>query len=162
MKAGIIAFVLFAVAMAWAVRVGSGEEKKDDMGLSIHVPADLEWQDGPSSLPPGAKFVLLEGDPAKEGLFVMRVKFPDGYRIPPHTHPKQERVTVLSGTIHVGMGEKFDVSKGKEMPAGSFGSWPPGMKHFVWTKGETIIQAHAEGPWRVDYVNPADDPRKKE
>src|SRR5687768_89599 len=74
---------------------------------AIHLPDQLEWKDGPPALPPGAKFVMLEGDPQKEGPFTMRVRLPDGFRIPPHTHPKVEHVTVLSGTLHFGMGEKF-------------------------------------------------------
>lgn len=65
---------------------------------------------------------VLEGDPTKEGPFVMRLKLPDGYRVAPHTHPKPERVTVLSGTLPVGMGDRFDVTKGRAMPAGSFGT----------------------------------------
>jgi hypothetical protein len=47
------------------------------------------------------------------------------------------------------------------MPAGSFGYWPAGMKHFVWSDGETVVQLHGIGPWSIQYVNPADDPRTK-
>lgn len=129
------------------------------MDASIHRPDALAWKDGPPSLPAGAKIAVLEGDPAKDGPFVFRVKVPDGYRIPPHTHPKPERITVISGTFHVGMGELFDAAKGKEMPAGTYGTWPAGMKHFVWVKGETVVQFHGEGPWVINYLNPADDPR---
>src|SRR5687767_5456545 len=71
------------------------------------TPADLKWQDGPASLPKGAKFVVLEGDPAKAGPFVLRVKLPDGFKVMPHTHPKDERVTVLTGTLYLGEGGKF-------------------------------------------------------
>jgi hypothetical protein len=131
-----------------------------DRRISIHAPAAMIWTDGPPSLPKGAKFAVLEGDPAKEGPFVMRLKFPDGYRIPPHTHPKAERLTVLSGSFNIGMGDKFDLAKGKPMPAGTFGTWMAGMKHFVWVKGETVVQLHGNGPWAIEYVNPADDPRK--
>jgi quercetin dioxygenase-like cupin family protein len=132
-----------------------------DEDASIHTPASLKWQDGPPSLPPGAKFAVLEGDPAKAGPFVFRVKLPDGYKVPPHTHPKRERMTVLSGTLYLGVGEKFDTGKGKELPAGTYGTWPAGMKHFAWVKGETVLQVHGEGPWTINYVNPADDPRNK-
>lgn len=124
-------------------------------------PADaVKWIDGPPSLPKGASIAVLEGDPTKEGPFVFRVKVPDGYRIPPHTHPKTERVTVISGTFHIGMGDTFDAKKAQAMPAGTYGHWAPGMTHFVWVKGETIVQFHGEGPWTINYVNPADDPRK--
>ena len=127
---------------------------------AVHPPDSLKWQDGPPSLPPGAKIVVLEGDPAKEGPFVFRVKVPDGYRIPPHKHPKAERVTILSGTFHLGMGEAFDAKKGETLPAGTYGTWPAGMKHYVWVKGETVVQFHGDGPWVIEYLNPDDDPRK--
>jgi quercetin dioxygenase-like cupin family protein len=90
----------------------------------------------------------------------MRLRLPDGYRVPPHTHPQPERVTVLSGTLHIGMGGRFDPAKAKAMPAGTFGIWPAGMKHFAWAEGQTVIQVHGNGPWSIHYVNPADDPRQ--
>jgi hypothetical protein len=125
-------------------------------------PADkIKWTKGPASLPKGAMIAVLEGDPTKEGPFVFRVKLPDGYHIPPHTHPKTERVTVISGTFNIGMGDQFDEKAGKAMPAGTFGYWPAGMKHFVWTKGETVLQFHGMGPWTIQYVNADDDPRNK-
>ena len=129
-------------------------------GAELFAADDIKWNDGPPSLPKGAKFAVLEGDPTKKGSFVFRVKAPDGYRIPPHTHPKTERVTVISGTFNIGMGETFDLKAAKAMPQGTYGHWPAGMKHFVWVKGETIVQFHGEGPWTINYLNPADDPRK--
>lgn len=129
-----------------------------DMG--IHGPRDIAWQPGPPSLPPGARFALLEGDPRRDGPFVMRLRLPDGYRIPPHWHPKVERVTVVSGVFNLGMGEVFDRSATRAMTAGTFGYWPPGMRHFAWARGETVLQVHGVGPWQITYVNPADDPRK--
>src|SRR5207253_2770961 len=115
----------------------SGQDEDGDK-IDVYLPGQIKWKDGPASLPKGAKMAVLEGDPAKEGPFVMRLQLPDGYRIPPHVHPKPERVTVISGAFNIGMGDKFDASAGREMPAGSFGTWPAGMKHFVWTKGETV------------------------
>lgn len=133
----------------------------DDSKPSVYIPSEIKWTDGPPSIPAGAKLAVLEGDPAKAGPFVMRLKLPDGYRLPPHIHPVPERVTVISGTFNIGMGDKFDAAKGTAMPAGTFGTWEAGMKHYVWAKGETIIQLHGTGPWVIEYVNPADDPRKK-
>jgi hypothetical protein len=127
----------------------------------IITPDAIKWVDGPASLPAGSKMAILEGDPTKDGQFVIRVKMPDGFKIMPHTHAKDERVTVLSGTLYLGMGEKFDEKVAKEMPAGSYGRTEAGMKHFGYVKGETVLQLHGQGPWTVDYVNPADDPRKK-
>jgi hypothetical protein len=132
-----------------------------DKDHEIVTPEQLKWADGPASLPPGAKMAVLEGDPAKDGPFVVRVKLPDGFRIMPHTHARDERVTVLTGTLYLGMGEKFDEKGAKAMPAGSYGRTGAGMKHFGYVKGETVLQLHGQGPWTVEYVNPADDPRKK-
>lgn len=123
----------------------------------IYPPGELKWQEGPKSIPAGAKSALLEGDPSKEGPFVMRLKLPDGYKIPAHTHPKTERLTVISGTFNIEMGDDHV----KKMPAGTFGYWAAGMKHVVWADGETVVQLHGVGPWQINYVNPADDPRTK-
>jgi len=134
---------------------------KEPHDISLYLPDAIKWQEGPPSLPKGAQVALLEGDPGKEGAFVMRVKMPDGYRVPPHIHPKTERVTVISGTLNIGMGEKFDEKACKPMPAGTYGQWPAGMKHFAYVKGETVLQLHGVGPWSIQYLNPDDDPRNK-
>src|SRR6266581_4818912 len=136
----------------------AGHDKGD---VAVFTAAEIKWVEGPPSLPKGALVALLEGDPTKGGPFVIRVKLPDGYRVPPHTHPKTERLTVISGTFYLGMGDKFDVQAGRAMPAGTFGRWAAGMQHFAWAKGETVIQLHGTGPWSISYVNPADDPRNQ-
>ena len=102
---------------------------------------------------------VLQGDPSTANEFTVRLKLPNGYKIPPHTHPKPERVTVLSGSFHLGMGARFDPKHATALPGGTYGTWPAGMKHFVWVEGETVVQFHGDGPWVIEYVNPADDPR---
>ncbi len=140
--------------------IGDPHKKSDaEMAASLFTVHNVKWVDAPASLPRGAKIAVLEGDPGKEGPFVFRALLPDGYRIPPHTHPKVERITVISGQFNVGMGDTFDITKTQAMPAGTYGFWPAGMKHFVWAKGETIIQFHGMGPWSLQYVNSQDDPR---
>ena len=129
--------------------------------FGVYDPKQIKWKKGPASLPDGAETAVLEGDPSKPGPFVFRVKVPDGFTIPPHTHPKAERVTVIAGQFHIAMGEKLDKSHGEAMPAGSFGYWPAGMKHYAWVTGDTIVQFHGMGPWVINYLNPADDPRNK-
>ena len=126
----------------------------------LEKPEDIQWR-AADSLAPGAMIAVVEGDPDREGFFTMRIKMPDGYRVPPHWHPKQERVTVLSGTLNLGMGDTFDSSATKALTAGAYSSMPPGMKHFAWMKGETVLQLSTQGPWTITYVNPADDPRRK-
>jgi hypothetical protein len=157
--------ILFMTVMLSTAAVPSrspAQEHKQAEGIELFTPRQIIWQEGPPSLPKGASIAVLEGDPTKEGPFVFRLKLPGGYRVPPHTHPKTERVTVISGTFHIGMGDKFHQEATKPMPAGTFGYWPAGMTHFVWAQGETVLQFHGMGPWSIHYVNPRDDPRTKD
>jgi len=119
----------------------------------------IAYAPGPASLPEGAEFAVLYGDPGAEGLFALRVKFPAGYQIPPHTHPKPEVVTIISGTFNLGMGEEADPDAATALPAGSFFALEPGMAHYAHAEGETIVQINSTGPWGIDYIDPADDPR---
>ena len=151
---------ILCVAIALLAGATFSQEHEPE-GITLNRPDKLKWQAGPPSLPKGAQIAVLEGDPGKEGAFVFRVKVPDGYRIPPHTHPKMERVTVISGQFNIGMGEKFDEKALMPMPAGTYGFWEPEMAHFVQIKGETVAQFHGIGPWSIKYVNPADDPRNQ-
>src|SRR4030095_11330927 len=137
----------------------SPAEETQSVDMRFYPPTTIEWKAGPAALPTSAKMAVLEGDPTKEGPFVVRFQFPEGYHIPPHTHPKTERVTVISGVLYLATGEALDRSSAKKLPAGSFGYWPAGMKHTAWSEGETVIQLHGVGPWQINYVNPADDPR---
>lgn len=123
---------------------------------------ELKWGPAPPALPPGAELAVVSGDPSKAGEpFTIRAKFPDGYKVPPHWHPTDENVTVIQGTINIGMGDKFDESAAKQLPVGSFALMPGTMRHFAFASGETIVQIHGTGPFAVNYVNPADDPRRK-
>ncbi len=151
------ALAMFLTAVFLLTRLSASEMPSADMHL--YPPTTIEWKAGPAALPPGVKMAVLEGDPTKEGPFVVRFQFPDGYHVAPHTHPKTERVTVISGALYLATGEALDRNSAKKLPAGSFGYWPAGMKHAGWSEGETIIQLHGIGPWQINYVNPADDPR---
>ena len=119
-----------AVPLAMALSlVRSSAEETQGADMRLYPPTTIEWKTGPAALPPGARMAVLEGDPTKEGPFVVRFQFPEGYHIPPHTHPKTERVTVISGTLYLATGEALDRVSAKKLPAGSFGYWPAGMKH---------------------------------
>ena len=128
--------------------------------MGLFLPRDIPWVAGPASLRPGAKMAVLEGDPTREGVFTMRLRLPNGFEVSPHWHSQVEHVTVLSGVLHFGVGETFDRSATRPMPAGSFGYWPIGMRHFAWAEGETVLQLHGRGPWTVTYVTATDDPRR--
>jgi quercetin dioxygenase-like cupin family protein len=158
MKIFITPAVIVTLAIALSLtRLAAQPGDSSEMGF--YTPTTVEWKTGPAAIPPGAKMAILEGDPTKESSFVVRFQFPDGYHIPPHTHPKTERVTVISGTLLLAMGENLDRSAAKTLTAGTYGFWPAGMKHAGWSQGETVIQLHGIGPWQINYVNPADDPR---
>lgn len=152
---------LAALAVAFSSVAYAAEHAAEPAHANLYPPTEVKWKDGPPSLPKGAQMAILEGDPAKEGMFVMRVKLPDGFHIPAHTHPKPERVTILQGKFNLAMGDSPKKENAKALPAGAYGVWPAGMVHAVWIEGETIIQLHGMGPWAINYVNPADDPRKK-
>ena len=130
-------------------------------GHSSVSPQDIKWGPAPAMLPPGAAAAVLFGDPSKGGYFVLRLKFPAGYSVSPHTHPVDEVVTVISGTFYEGMGGRADSRKAQPWPAGSFFARPPGMAHYVFVEEETVIQISTVGPWGLTYVNPKDDPRQK-
>lgn len=144
---------------ALAATLAYAQHQSSPNGATLRYPDALVWKEGPPSLPPGAQVTVLEGDPTKPGAFVFRLRLPDGYRVPVHTHPRPERVTVISGTFHIGMGDKFKASMAQPMTAGTYGIWPAGMKHFVWVEGETVVQFHGDGPWVITYADPAEDPR---
>lgn len=121
----------------------------------------VEWGPAPASLPPGAEAAVLLGSPAKEGPFVLRLKFPSGFAVPPHRHSKDEFVTVISGGFAISSGETADRASTKALPPASFVHLPAGMPHYAWAEGETVVQINGVGPFDVTYVDPKDDPRKQ-
>jgi len=151
---------LSVIAVACAL-IGAPATAQETDGHSIIAPQEIKWGPAPPSIPSGAQAVVLYGDPGKEGLFSLRLKLPKDYAIPPHTHPKPEIVTVISGAFRLGMGEEAAKNKGRALPAGSFFALSPGLAHFAFADEDTVIQLNSAGPWSLTYVNPADDPRKK-
>jgi len=125
------------------------------------VPASkVQWGPAPPFLPAGAEIAVLEGNPAEKGPITLRLKFPANYNIAAHWHSMTERVTVLSGTFNVGMGDKLDKQASQALEPGGFVSLPANMRHFAWTTTPTVVQINLEGPFDIFYVNAADDPRK--
>jgi quercetin dioxygenase-like cupin family protein len=122
--------------------------------------AAIKWGPPPPAFPAGAKFAVIDGDPAAKGLVTVRFEMPAGYKIAPHWHPTDEHITVLSGTFGVGMGDTLDVAHGKTLRAGGYAVAPATMHHYAWTKTGATIQVHMIGPFAITYVNSADDPRQ--
>ena len=155
---------LLVVAAVTIASAGIAAEKEKKSGAAASEPkvlnsTNLVWGDAPPGLPAGGQLAVLSGDPTKKGVFTVRLRMPAGYKIPPHTHPTAELVTVISGSCHLGSGDKFDESVGKKMEAGSFVVIPAGLKHYAWATEESVIQIHGEGPFGIKHVNAAEDPR---
>jgi ChrR Cupin-like domain len=132
------------------------------MPHNTFTPDQVKWGPAPPMVEPEAQFAVLEGDPmASTGEYTIRLKMPSGYKIAPHWHPKRENVTVIYGTLRVGMGDKFDQSKMLSFPAGSFAYLDPDMHHYVMAEGEVIVQVHGMSPVQFNYINPQDDPSRK-
>jgi quercetin dioxygenase-like cupin family protein len=120
---------------------------------TVVTPSDVKWTAGTGPLA-GTQVAVIMGNPDQAGPYVIRIKAPDGTKIMPHTHSEVENVTVLQGTLMIGLGDTMDPSKMTAVPAGSFVSVPSGLHHFAMTKGETIIQVNAIGPRSMTPVKP--------
>ena len=150
------------LALAFFVAAIAVFAAQPSLAQNAFTPDQIKYGPAPPFLPPGAQLAVLEGDPmAASGDFTIRLKMPDGYKVAPHTHPHRENVTVLSGTLKVGMGDQFDASKMMSFGAGSFAYLDPSMHHYASASGETVIQIHGMSPFKVNYINPADDPTPK-
>ena len=144
---------LAATAIVFVAASYSQEKKAADSAHKIVRSGDLKW----APIMKGCELAPVSGDPSADGAaFVLRIKCVDGAKVPAHWHPTDENVTVLKGVFLVGLGEKFDESKLQTMNIGNFVSMPKEMRHFAMCKGETIVQVHGVGPFKVNWVNPAE------
>ena len=154
---GTIVAVLCATGLVFTSRAQSGSS-----GKHAFTPDAIPYAPAPAFVPAGAQLSVLEGNPgASSGDYTVRLKMPDGYRIAPHWHPKRENVTVITGTLKVGMGDHFDETKMGDFPAGSFAYLDPDMHHYAMASGEVVVQVHGASPLQFNYVNPDDDPGRK-
>jgi hypothetical protein len=130
-------------------------------GMDTIVAAGLAWTDA-KSIPPGAQMVLLYGSPDRSGPYIMRIKFPAGYKLPPHRHEDARAVTVLQGNYWSAVGDAFDQGRLKKFGPRDYYTTDAGVNHFAWAETEVIIQESGMGPVSspIEFVNPADDPRK--
>ena len=150
--------IVFAIGVGFALTsaaVHTGTEQPP----SIVAGDAVKWGAAPPSLPAGAQASVLHGNPGKEGPFVLRLKFPAGFVVPPHQHSKDELVTVISGRFSIIAGEKVDRSAFRALPPASFVNLPAGTSHYAIAETETVVQINGFGPFDVTYVNPKDDPR---
>ena len=117
-------------------------------------PEKISWVDSKPPLPQGARVAVLEGDPKKSGIFTMRITFPAHYMILPHVHPKDERVTILSGSMFIGIGDTPDEKSATHYTAGCFYVNPAGIHHYAFTGDEgAVVQITGIGPWELHYLD---------
>jgi hypothetical protein len=145
--------VAFAVLAAAPKKMGQAKAE-----AKFLTPEDITWGAAPPDLPPGVQMAVLSGDPTKAGHFTLRLKMPDGYKIPPHWHTQDENITVLSGTFVLHMGDTME-APAHEMTAMGYHYLPGKAHHAAEAKGETILQLNGQGPFDIHYLNPADKPK---
>lgn len=156
------AATILTVLSAPAMRAQMAPKAEPPAAKHKMVPGDdIKWGPAPPSLPPGAQAAVLDGDPSQPGLFAIRLKFPAGYSVAPHWHPTDEHVTVLSGSLRMGMGDTVDDASMHALKAHAYKKMPAKASHYVKVPVETVIQVMAMGPFEVTYVDPMNDPRKK-
>ena len=151
-RLGGVCAALIGLAAA-ATAVNSQDKKESAESHKIVHFGDLKW----APILKGCELAPVSGDPSGEGTpFVLRIRCADGIKVPAHWHPTDENLTVLKGTFLVGMGETFDEGKLQTMNVGNFVLMPKEMRHFAICKGETIVQVHGAGPFKVNWVNPSE------
>ena len=154
-----VAALIAAAACSKESSTSNGEISAPTSASATRGPErDFQWGPAPAIFPPGAEMAVLQGDPSKSEEFTVRLRMPSGYKIPPHTHPTAENVTVITGTFLAGMGAQFNEAATERFGQGDFVSIPQNHAHFAMTRGQTIVQVHAMGPFALTYVNPADTP----
>ncbi len=164
--------LLFVLLLAWATLSLAQQAAKKSTDAkpksaktaakNAFTPQEMKWGPPPPFVPAGAQVSVLEGNPmASTGRYTIRVKAPENYKIAPHSHPKREEVTIISGALKLGMGDKWDDAKLTTYPAGAYFYMDPSMHHFAVTQGETEFQISGPSPFAVIYVNQSDDPSKK-
>jgi quercetin dioxygenase-like cupin family protein len=154
-----VAVALLAIASARASEAKKTPTAGKPQAVSVN-PDEIKWGEAPPDFPKGAQLAVLHGNPGKPGVFTLRFKMPDGYKIPPHWHTQDEQLTIVSGQFMLHMGDSMD-TPAHELAPGAYHFLPGKMHHAAEAKGETIVQVDGKGPFDIHYLNPADNPKKK-
>lgn len=152
---------LLSVALASALLLPHAHAEEETSPHIILLPDNLQWKKAPEAFPPGAMLAPLTGDNTAVGPYTIRLKFPKGYKLPPHTQFQAAHLTIISGQLFVGVGKNFDTSKGEVLSPGSFVLIPRKFPHFLEAREEVVVQLHGTAPLTLTYLNKSDDPRKK-
>jgi hypothetical protein len=140
------------LVLAFVSGVAAGTNAHAEEESVVKLPNDILFK--APRVSPGPETAVLYGDPSKPGVYVMRVKFPAGFKLMPLWHPDEWRTAVvLSGTLYFGVGDQWDETKLKAFPAGTFYSGFSKAPHFAWAKdGEAIVQFTAAGPTGITRI----------
>jgi quercetin dioxygenase-like cupin family protein len=151
-------FCRILLGVTLLISISGASQAPSDKSHHVVVSADgLQWKE----VRPGAELAVVSGNPDKEGsAFVLRFRYRARARIPPHWHPVDEHLTVLSGTFRLGMGKRGDEAATTVLAAGGYAFVTAKMPHYAWADAGTTIQVHGTGPFAINYVNAADDPNK--
>lgn len=153
--------LLFIIIFVFAVTDVFSEEHTDKVpDNKANQDDNAEWKPGPAFYGPQAQ-MMMEEEKEEPDVYQMRVKLPDGFKIPPHWFEDKVRLDVLSGILYIGSGDQIDKEQAQELKAGGYKTLPPEIRHYGIVEGPTIIKLTTSAPWSVNYVNPEDDPRKK-
>lgn len=150
-----------ALALAASTPAPSSHDAAPVDMKPVKALGDVKWGPGPDALPPGAQLAVMAGDPASKGFISLRAKMPAGYKVPPHWHPTDEHVTVLSGTFLLGQGDTMDPKTAHQLKAGGYINAMANMHHYAIAKTAVVLQIDMMGPFEITYINAADDPRNK-
>jgi len=152
---------VFAVIFFFVASISYAQDKPQ--GTIQLKPDDIKWVDAPPPLPAGSKLAILEGNPKLDGIFTIRAMFPPYFKIAAHNHPKDERVTVISGAVYVGFGDKMDTTNANKFTEGCYYLNPAGADHYVFTQSEgCVLQITGLGPWGLNYVEDVNDFQSEE
>ena len=147
--------------IAWGLVLAAafaGTAHAADEGSSFVNSSDLKWGAAPPVLPKGAKVAVLNGDPFKPGQYTIRLSAPANYKISPHWHSQTENLTIISGALYIGMGDKADAKNAHGLKAGGYHYLPAKAHHYAYTKTPTVVQISGEGPFDINYIDPKDNP----
>jgi hypothetical protein len=160
MKALALMIVVALLTVAPAARAAHQKSAAGKPHAVTLNPDELKWGDPPPDLPKGAQVAVLYGNPFKKGTFAIRLKMPDGYKIPPHWHTQDEQLTTVAGTLVIHMGDTMD-APAHDLGVGAYHFLPGKAHHAAEAKGDTIVQINGNGPFDIHYLNPADNPNPK-
>ena len=149
-------WMLLALSAAVVASPGVAKTKP---AAAPKAPAELKWMDAPAALPHGGQMAVVSGDPSKKGMFTIHLKAPANYAVPPHWHPTDEKVTLVSGKMVYGMSDQLSRSNGQPLAVGQSVVMKAKEHHWVFTGDGAEVELTAMGPFMITYVDPKDDPR---